>query len=184
MSRIQYFCASSLDGFIAAPGDQMEWLHQFADVPGKADYYDRFLADVGCLAMGSRTYEFILGLGEAWPYGDRPTWVFSRRRLPRIDGADLRFATGEVGREVSGMREAADGRNIWVVGGGDLAAQFVADDLLDELWLGLAPVVLGSGTPVLPVRRDAAWSLDEVVALGDFVKLRYTAPGHANPGVA
>jgi len=50
------------------------------------------------------------------------------------------------------------------------------------LWLGLAPVVLGTGTPVLPVRSDAAWSLDEAIALGDFVKLRYTAPGHA--GVA
>jgi len=76
------------------------------------------------------------------------------------------------------MCRAADGRNVWLVGGGDLVAQFVAHDLLDELWLGLAPVILGGGTPLLPARSDAPWSLQEVVTLGDFVKLRYTAPGH------
>lgn len=180
MTRTQYFCASSLDGFIAAPGDGMGWLEQFAEVPGKSDYYDRFLAEVGALVMGARTYEFIHGLDEPWPYGDRPTWVFSRRRLPGVAGADLRFVTGEVAGRLDEIRAAAAGRNVWVVGGGHLAAQFVAEDLLDELWLGLAPVVLGSGTPVLPACSDAAWALDEVIALGGFVKLRYTAPGHGS----
>jgi dihydrofolate reductase len=128
--------------------------------------------------MGARSYEFILGLDEPWVYGDRPTWVFSRRDLPRVDGADLRFVSGDVRLHHKAMCNAAAGRNVWLVGGGDLVAQFVAHDLLDELWLGLAPVILGGGAPLLPARSDAPWSLNEVVRLGDFLKLRYTAPGH------
>jgi len=178
MTRIQYFAAGSIDGFIADSGGGLDWLSQFDGVEGKSRYYETFFADVGCLAMGSRTYQYVLDLDEPWSYGDRPTWVFTRHHLPSIDGADLRFVSGDVGLQHAAMCRAAAGRNVWLVGGGDLVAQFVSQDLLDELWLGLAPVILGGGAPLLPARSDAPWSLREMVRLGDFVKLRYTAPGH------
>jgi dihydrofolate reductase len=178
MTRTQYFAAGSLDGYIADSDGRLDWLSQFADVEGKSDHYEQFFANVGSLAMGARSYEFILGLDEPWVYGDRPTWIFSRRDLPRVDGADLRFVSGDVRLHHEAMCRAAGDRNVWLVGGGDLVAQFVTHDLLDELWLGLAPVILGGGAPLLPARSDAPWSLHEVVRLGDFLTLRYTARGH------
>lgn len=87
--------------------------------------YERFFAEVGALAMGSATYEFILAEEhERWPYEGTPSWVFSSRELPVPAGADVRFARGAVGPVHEEMRTAAGERNVWIVGGGNLAMQF------------------------------------------------------------
>jgi len=78
----------------------------------------------------------------------RPAWVFTHRDLPVPDGADVRFARGEVSDHVGAMREAAGARNVWVVGGGELASQFAEAGELDELIVAYVPVVLGRGIPL------------------------------------
>src|SRR5690606_21336790 len=101
--------------------------------------YPDFIADVGALAMGSTTYEWMLRnskqviaeTGSPWPY-TRPAWIFSSRKLPAVDGADIRFVKGDVRPMHAEMREVAGGKNIWIVGGGDLAGQFFDAGLLDE----------------------------------------------------
>ena len=113
--------------------------------------YDEFIGGVGALAMGSATYEFILGV-DSWPYEGLPTWVFSSRDLPAMEGADIRFAKGPVGPHHAEMVAAAGERNVWVVGGGHLAQQFADEGLLDELILTVVPVVLGSGLPTFAGR--------------------------------
>jgi dihydrofolate reductase len=109
--------------------------------------------------MGSATYEWMLRhaqavedqAGSAWPYR-QPTWVFSSRELPPIAGADLRFVRGDVRPVHAAMREAADGRNLWIVGGGDLAGQFHDAGLLDEIIVQVGSVTLGRGKPLFPRR--------------------------------
>ena len=106
--KTQYYTAASLDGFIATSDDSLEWLFPFADI--NATSYPEFITQVGTLAMGSATYAWIVRhvvkpdspTPGAWPY-QPPAWVFSRRALPRIAGADIRFVQGD-------MRPMADNR--------------------------------------------------------------------------
>jgi dihydrofolate reductase len=93
--------------------------------------------------------------GSPWPYA-QPTWVFTRRDLPTITGADIRFASGDVRQVHDEMRSAANGKNIWVVGGGDLAGQFHDAGLLDEMIVQIGSVTLGSGKPLFPRRMHSA----------------------------
>ena len=185
MGTTQYYTATSIDGFIADDHNSLDWLFQVPagdDDVGHEDRFARFLSDVGAIAMGSTTYEWILEHDELlehpekWRgyYGDTSCWVFSHRELPAIDGADLRFVQGEVGSVHQAMVDAADGKNIWLVGGGELVGQFVDQGLLDEIQLSIAPVTLGSGAPLLPRRLLA--SDVELVNLerhGQFVSATY-----------
>ncbi|HEX7071880.1 MAG TPA: dihydrofolate reductase family protein, partial [Rhodothermales bacterium] len=153
--KTQYYTATSLDGFIAAPNHSLDWLFQFED-DGMTDYPD-FIKDVGAICMGSNTYEWVLnhekllepGNTKSWPY-EQPTWIFTSRNLPAVPGADIRFARGDVRPVHEEMKAAADGKNIWVVGGGELAGQFFDHGLLDELIVTIASVTLGAGAPLLP----------------------------------
>jgi dihydrofolate reductase len=149
---VQYYVASSLDGYLADSEGKLDWLLQFG-FDSFQEHYDRFLERVGALVMGARTYEFLLGLpNQAWEYGDRPTWIVTTRELPRIPGAALTF-TADVAGAVQDARAAAGDDNVWVVGGGAVAAQLADLELIDELHLTYVPVVLGSGTPLLPLTQ-------------------------------
>jgi dihydrofolate reductase len=178
MALTQYFVAASADGYIADPAGSLDWLFQFNDTEGLTPHYESFLAGVGSIAMGAATYEFILGQDlDAWQYPEQTTWVFTHRALPAVPGARLVLTSDPVEDVHAQMVEAAAGRNVWLMGGGDLVARFAARDLLDEIWLGVAPVVLGGGTPVLPHRLAERLDLREVTRFGDgFVELRYAVP--------
>ena len=130
-------------------------------------------ADVGALAMGATTYQWVLDHleadGEAWPY-PQPTWVFTHRTFPPPPG-DVRFTQADVRDVHAAMVEAASGRGVWLVGGGDLVGQFADAGLLDEVWVQFAPVTLGAGKPLLPRRLDLA--LLEVDRNRDFCVTRY-----------
>ena len=153
--KTQYYTASSLDGFIAGPNDSLDWLFPLGDIDDTS--YPTFIKDVGALAMGSATYEWMLRhvLGpeadqpRPWPY-EQPTWVFTSRTLPAVPGADVRFARGDVRPVHREMVDAAAGRNVWLVGGGDLVGQFHDAGLLDELFVQIGSVTLGAGKPLLP----------------------------------
>ncbi|GAA0254303.1 dihydrofolate reductase family protein [Haladaptatus pallidirubidus] len=158
--KTQYYTATSIDGYLADEDNSLDWLFQFGEIEeidGVDEDYTQFIDQVGALAMGSTTYEWIiehenvLENPEKWPY-EIPAWVFSSRELPKIDGANVHFVQGDVAPVHADMVEAADGKNVWLVGGGDLVGQFHDNDLLDEIILSVAPVTLGSGAPLLPRR--------------------------------
>lgn len=176
----QYYTASSLDGFIATEDDSLDWLFPLGDIGDTG--YPAFIAEVGALAMGASTYEWMLRhaqtveaeAGAAWPY-TQPTWVFSHRTLPRVPGADLRFVQGDVRPVHAAMRAAAGNKNLWVVGGGDLAGQFHDAGLLDELIVQVGSVTLGRGKPLFPRRlTQPPLKLVSVRQVGaGFAELRY-----------
>jgi dihydrofolate reductase len=155
--KTQYFTATSLDGFIATEDDSLDWLFPLGDL--NASSYPAFIAEVGALAMGSATYEWMLRnaetvaaeAGSAWPYS-QPAWIFTHRTLPAIAGANIRFAAGDVRQVHAEMRAAAGAKNIWIVGGGDLAGQFYDAGLLDELIIQIGSATLGKGKPLFPRR--------------------------------
>jgi dihydrofolate reductase len=183
MSKTIYYTASTLDGFIADADNSLDWLFQFNE-PGSSGFAE-FISDVGALAMGSTTYEWVLKHHifadpehpQAWPH-EQPTWVFTTRRLPVLLAADIRFVSGDVAPVHHEMLAAAAPKNIWIVGGGDLAGQFYDRGLLDEIHLTVAPVTLGRGAPLLPrLIAKPPLRLLSVTTIGEaLVELRYAAP--------
>jgi dihydrofolate reductase len=158
-TRVQYFTACTLDGFIADEHDSLDWLFE---VPHTEDdgSWDEFIGGVGPLVMGATTYQWVLDHEnlmenpDRWRefYDDRPLWLFTHRDLPLIPGVDITVVSGPVRPVYDELVTAADGRNIWIVGGGDLVGQFDDAGLLDEISLGMTPVTLGAGRPLLPRR--------------------------------
>jgi dihydrofolate reductase len=179
MGLTQYYTATTLDGFIADENQSLDWLFtREQDRTGPLNYAE-FIADVGALAMGSTTYGWILdhelaGKDPAnwkWPY-DAPTWVFTHRELRVVPDADIRFVSGDAAPVHAELVAAAGDRNVWIVGGGDLAGQFADVGLLDEVILYVAPVTLGGGAPLLPRRLELR--PEEISRNGDFVAARYS----------
>jgi dihydrofolate reductase len=179
MTRTQYYAASSLDGFIADADDSLDWLFAARSEEGGPPGYGEFIASVGAMAMGSTTYEWILAHTAAgqeqeavgWSY-DLPCWVFTHRELPVPKGAQVVLTNDDVTTVHRAMAAAAGDRNIWIVGGGDLAGQFADAGHLDELLLAIAPVTLGAGAPLLPRRLDL--KLEGVSQNLDFACLHYS----------
>lgn len=190
MSKTQYYCAASLDGYIAEADDSLDWLTGFegsfegegAEPPptGEGGSYERFYEGVGALVSGATTYEFVLDhLGEdgSWPYSGKPYWVLSTRELPTPPGdeADIRIADAKVADLHDEMIAAAGERNLWIVGGGNVASQFADEGLLDEVLVTVVPVVLGAGKPLFDRRLpgDPMQLMGTRVFETGMVELRY-----------
>lgn len=181
--KTQYYTATSLDGFIATEDDSLDWLFPLGDVNDTS--YPTFIAEVGALAMGSATYEWMLRhsdqvaaeTGSAWPYV-QPAWIFSSRSLPLIEGANMRLVEGDVRPVHAEMCKAAGSKNIWIVGGGELAGQFFDAGLLDEVIVQVGSVTLGKGKPLFPRRvTSPPLRLVSVRQIGaGFAELRYEIP--------
>ena len=179
MPITQYCTATTLDGFLADADNSLDWLFA-VEREDEGRGFARFLAGVGSMAMGATTYQWVLDheqllenphRGQEF-YADRPSWVFAHRNLAPIPGADLRFVTGDVAAVHADMVAAAGGRNVWLVGGGDLVGQFHDAGLLDQVLVSVAPVTLGSGAPLLP-RRIEGLRLTGVERNGQMVDLTY-----------
>ncbi len=168
-----YLVASSLDGFIADEQDNLDWLTSLPGGFDEASPYEAFIADVGAVAMGATTYEWVLAHDSGpWPY-EQPSWVFTHRTLEARPG--VRFTAAPVPQVHAEMVAAAGGKGIWIVGGGDLVGQFLDAGLLDELIVSITPVTLGRGRPLLPRRHTRPFRLLSATPspAQTFVHLRY-----------
>lgn len=166
----RFYTASSLDGFIATADHSLDWLFK-QNFDWEAEIAETaFFAGVGALVMGASTYEWMLRNQETWEY-EQPAWVMTHRELAVPAGADVRLVQGDVAPVHADMVAAAGDKDIWVMGGGDLAGQFADAGLLDEVWVQFAPVTLGSGQPLLS--RNLDLELLHHVRNRDFVCVRY-----------
>jgi dihydrofolate reductase len=144
-TAVVYSAAISLDGFIADLDGGVDWLHA-AMVPGEGYGLREFMASVDAVLMGSRTYEKSLTLGGGPRMASTtPCWVFSSRRLEPVKGMTI---TGADPAAVVAELPARGIRRAWLMGGGRLASSFLAAGLIDEIVLGVMPVVLGRGLPL------------------------------------
>ena len=177
-TRTVYYTATTLDGFLADERDSLDWLFvQDQDEDGPLSYR-AFIAGVGALAMGATTYTWIRDhlarTQEPWAY-TMPTYVFSHREHEPIEGADVRVVSGPVSQVYDDLAAAAAGKDVWVVGGGGLAAQFAEAGHLDRMLVSIAGVTLGRGRPLFPRRWDLR--LVEVARNRSFVCATYDVLG-------
>ncbi|MDT5001623.1 MAG: hypothetical protein QOK12_3728 [Mycobacterium sp.] len=168
-----YFTASSLDGFIVDDADSLDWLtSRTIDANGPLGY-EAFTKSVGALVMGSATYDWIVKNHPGdWMY-EQPSWVLTSRPKIVEPGHPVQTFDGDVAELHAKLVSAAAGGDVWVVGGGHVAAQFVTAGLIDEMIVSYAPCSLGSGAPVLPLRSE--WRLEETTVNGDFVCARWAS---------
>ena len=149
--RVRVYIASSLDGFIAGPDDDLSFLDAAdtdpAQVPAGALGYEEFIREVGALLMGRRTYDVVRGFGVPWPDGDRPVLVVTHRPLDEDPPATVRPVAGEIGSLVAEALEAAAGKDVYI-DGGTLIRQAAEADLIDDLTITFAPIALGEGHPL------------------------------------
>lgn len=180
MGKILFDTATTINGFIADERNSLAWL--FAVPNGTTPDDGLFPSNASVLVEGSTTYEWILAEEdilanpEKWKnfHGDRPTFVFTSRELPVPEGADIRFRSGSVAEVLDELRAAAGDGDIWVVGGGDLAGQFLDTGALDEIALSVAPVALTGGAPLFPRRIESdRLHLVSAAAVGQFARLVY-----------
>jgi len=150
MARVTIHMAASLDGFIARSDGSVDWLETPDTFEGGAEMTPEsvaaFLSTIDCYVMGSRTYETALkfdakGLG--WPYGDKPTFVLTRRTLPKTRST-VEFYSGDLGRLV-GERLKPNFESIWFVGGGEVSGECLRLRLADEVRYSIVPMLIGNG---------------------------------------
>ncbi|MDR7330240.1 dihydrofolate reductase family protein [Corynebacterium guangdongense] len=174
-----YYTAATLNGFLADEADSLQWLF---DVPGAAETEKgagQFLAGISTLVMGSHTYEWLLREMDlldnpgAWPYGGQKTFVFSSRDLPVPEGVDIEVVNGPVQSVIPEMTG-----EVWIIGGGDLAGQFLDAGALTTITLTLAPAFLATGKPLLPRNLFSdRLELTGATKKGQFVELAFDVTG-------
>uniref|UniRef100_UPI002B27547C dihydrofolate reductase family protein n=1 Tax=Nocardioides sp. TaxID=35761 RepID=UPI002B27547C len=168
-----------LDGFIADEHDGLDWLlsQEVDHTPGSPGLYDDFIVDIGAVVMGAATYAFIgkqlRESGERWPY-EQPAFVFTHHDVEAF-GDDITFVSGSPAEHRSLLEAAAGERDVWLVGGGALAADFAEAGMLDEVLVNITPVTLGAGRPLLP--RPFDLRLRDVARSGVFAYLTYDVVG-------
>ncbi len=176
MTRTVYNTATTLDGLIATTDHSLAWLlSRQIDADGPMSHQE-FEKRIGAIVMGSSTYRWVREHDpESWAYS-MPAWVLTHSTdLTPFPGADVRITAADSAEELTALHAemvaAAGDKDVWVVGGGDLAGQFTEAGLLDELIVSIAPVTIGAGAPLLP--RHVELVRTEWAVNGEFVCVRY-----------
>lgn len=141
MRKIVFYGAVSLDGYLADPADGLEWLFQ-TDLKGQSTY-EAFEVKVDTFVMGRKTYrETQKHLKNAELYPGKDKIVFSHQVLS--DAADTTFVSGDP-IKIFHELQRTNGGLIWIIGGGSIVKPLLEQEMLDEIWLQIAPVLLGAG---------------------------------------
>lgn len=167
--KITIHMVSSVDGYIAKKDNSVSWFET-------ADNYEKginiteqdaekFIKTIDCYIMGSRTYEHALALSKTygWVYGDVPTIVLTHRRLP-VDRPNIETYSGDLDKLLN-ERLKPNYKNVWLVGGAELAKEFIRLNLADEIRQSIIPIILGDGTPFFDeIGQEKALHLKDVTA--------------------
>ena len=144
MRRVRYALACSLDGFIAGPNGEFDWIPSDPEVDSDQDFsrYDTLL-------IGRRTFEVMRDNGQpAFP--GKTNYIFSRT-LTRADIPESSILSTTPEQTVTELRnQPENGKDIWLFGGGELFRTLIAAHLVDDIELAVVPVFLGAGIPLLP----------------------------------
>jgi dihydrofolate reductase len=164
--------AASADGYIARPDGDLEWL---TSRPAPEGFYgmNTFMKSIDTLLLGRKTYEVSLSLGGKFDSKNR-TIVFSHHPPPPDAPTGVDFVSGAIGSVVSSLREQS-GKDIWLMGGGELIASFLDEQAIDEFVISVVPVFIGDGIPLIARRhRHTRMDLQSVERFDDgLVQLHY-----------
>ena len=161
MSKVILYVACSIDGFIARPDGDLDWLDAIPN-PDNIDYgYTDLLANTSCIIMGRKTYTDLLSFGIEWPYPGIKTLVVSSNPSFKIDTPDTKTLTGDIATAVKIIRSNQE-KDIWLAGGGQIASYFLDNELIDRMIISIIPIILGTGIQLFPNKpKETNWILVE-----------------------
>lgn len=175
MPKTVLYIATSLDGFIAKPDGNLDWLTSFPPPPNGDYGYASLLHRIGTILMGRKTYEELLGFGIEWPYAGYETFVVTSNTELNINSPDTFLLPSSLSTLVNELKTTRT-KDIWIVGGGQLIASLLQENLIDEMILSVIPKIIGEGIPLFPGNHPASdWELreSEVFSTG-LVNLKYS----------
>ncbi len=171
--------ATSADGYVARPDGNLDWL---TERPAPKGFYGlpEFERSTDAKILGRKTFERSLELGARFRAAS-VHYVFSRRPPPASLPPGVRFVTESIAAFAQRLRTQA-GKNVWMMGGGDLIAAFLDEEAIDEFIITMVPTFIGEGIPLLaPRHREVALCLLGVQQFPDgVVQLHYAVPGGAS----
>jgi dihydrofolate reductase len=157
MKKIKLYIAASIDGYIARSDGELDWLMKFPVTPNENYGYNDFDETVDTVIMGGRTYRDILCMDFVWPYKGKKTYVISRTQLMKKD--DVEFMTENIIENISQLRET-EGKDIWLVGGGEIIAMLLDKEMVEEMIITYIPVTLGNGIRLFSdCSKESKWTL-------------------------
>lgn len=159
MTQVKLYIAASLDGFIARPDGNLDWLMALPN-PNNIDHdYGKFMETIGATIMGSATYKVVLGFDIEWPYPNVMSYVASRNPKLPISTPMTKLITEDIVTFTERLKSEME-KDIWLIGGGQLITTFLNHNLIDEMTLTLIPNILGEGIPLFPNKpAESIWQL-------------------------
>jgi dihydrofolate reductase len=134
------FIASSLDGYIAKPDGNVDWLYQDHDYG-----YKSFINSVDTVIMGRKTYSQVMEFGR-FPYKDKTSYIFTNS-AEKFSNNGVQFVSEKIPEFVKTLVNKA-GKDVWLIGGSEIVSEFVNHDLIDKIILSVHPIILGKGIPL------------------------------------
>ena len=145
MGKVILYIATSLDGYIAGKNGDISWLEKYQTKDDDYGYGD-FYKSISAAIMGANTYRQELTFKE-WPHPDKRTYVISNSKLEKPRNADIEFYNGSLSKLINNIKDR-DKKDIWLVGGSQLIASFINEELLEEARIFIIPTILKEGIPL------------------------------------
>ncbi|WP_033544004.1 dihydrofolate reductase family protein [Planococcus sp. CAU13] len=173
--KIVCYIAQSLDGYIATEDDSLDWLFK---VEGEGDAgYSEFMETIDTVVMGRRTYDWVMEMEKGeYPYPGLKSYIFSRTVSPNASSENIEFTDMDIPAFADKLK-SQPGKNIWVIGGSRLLADFMESGLIDEFIISIAPIIIGKGIPLFQ-KSDlmTEYKLKDIKRYGEFAQLHYVLP--------
>jgi dihydrofolate reductase len=167
--KVILYIATSLDGYIARENGSLDWL--FA-IDGDGDNgFSEFYQTIDTIIMGRATFDHLMTLVEEYPHSDKETYIFSRQEKAQAE--NIKFVNEDVSHFTQKLKQQ-DGTDIWLVGGANLLDEFIIKNLVDEMIITIAPLILGNGIPLFKKNNlELNLSLKESKHYGQFIQNHY-----------
>lgn len=159
MPKVILYIATSLDGYIARPDGNLDWLTSIAP-PDNGDYgYSELLQRIGTTIMGRTTYEEVLGFGIDWPYSEYDSYVLTsdQNYFPKTERTFV--LNKDLTNLIDRLKKESE-KDIWLIGGGQVVTKFLDLDLIDEMIITVVPKIIGDGIRLFPNSTvESTWNL-------------------------
>lgn len=159
MRKIKLYIAISLDGYIARPDGELDWLLKYPMPTGTEYGYKDFTDSIDTIIMGNSTYQEIITMNVDWPYKDTSTYVLTRYKTNLLPKENVTYLSDNVIDAIRRLKQQ-EGKDIWLMGGGQVVTLLLNQDLVDEMQISYVPVILGEGIPLFPNKpKESKWEL-------------------------
>jgi len=162
VTKTVLYIATSLDGFIARPDGNLDWLTSIPQPMTGDDYgYTDLLNSIGTTIMGRKTYDEIIDFGIDWPYIGLNSFVITTNKELKIQSPDTNILSEDLKSFVNDLKQKTE-KDIWLIGGGQIITRFINEDLLDKMIITVIPKIIGEGIPLFARKpKETNWKLTE-----------------------